>query len=62
MTLAKQDSDEKGFVCEVGMSMEYNVCIVMNVYRQHDGSSLILVDCISVDEYYHISPVNMCWL
>ena len=28
----------------------------------HAGSSLTLVDCISLDEIYHISPVNICWL
>ena len=26
------------------------------------GSSLILVDCMSLDEHCHISPVNICWL
>ena len=31
-------------------------------YQQHAGSSLVLVNCISFDEYYHISAVNICWL
>ena len=33
-------------------------------YRLHAGPSLILVDLghISLDEYYYVSPVNICWL
>ena len=31
-------------------------------YRLHAGPSLILVGHISLDEYYYVSPVNICWL
>ena len=31
-------------------------------YRLHAGPSLILVGYISLDEYHHVSLVNICWL
>ena len=31
-------------------------------YRLHAGPSLILVGHISLDEYFYVSPVNICWL
>ena len=35
---------------------------MLYLYRLHAGSSLILLGYISLDEYYHVSPVNICWL
>ena len=31
-------------------------------YRLHAGPSLLLVGYISLEEYYYVSPVNICWL
>ena len=43
-------------------ALPWNCHEMLYFYQQHAGSSLILVDCISLDEHYHISPVNICWL
>ena len=40
---------------EIALKMSY-------FYRQHAGPSPLLVDYISLDENYYVSPVNICWL
>ena len=51
-------------VCKISPVL-YNIMHcheMLYFYHQHAGPSLTLVDCISLDEYYHINPVNICWL